>query len=339
MNTPLMCTWNLGGMTPPKVLTFLDNFRGHAQLSRVVLVYIQEIIVEVGRFFDDNGSWTLLAGKKAGEWRETAVAFKSTFAHSSGTVHNRACSVVLSDGKNTMGDWGDSKAVHQHKLIVGMDANEVFYYSENTPGFPKGNTARGEVILQWLAAEHSLLFPSRELHKPTHYPYSRQTPRRLDYLVVRKYHMHEGQVAAMAMQMTNPGRDMEKYKESSNLKRARSKAAWKRVQALANAEKKLWHTKLHEAASKRDWRAYRAHKQLLRTREWEHYLLDDANWQGALKTHFEGIFKKEEADTVARHLAARKDQLARSCKTTRWIPFTIGELQVTQAKWPRRKAA
>ena len=139
--------------------------------------------------------------------------------------------------------------------------------------------------------------------------------------------------------MTNPGRDMEKYKESSNLKRARSKAAWKRVQALANAEKKLWHTKLHEAASKRDWRAYRAHKQLLRTREWEHYLLDDANWQGALKTHFEGIFKKEEADTVARHLAARKDQLARSCKTTRWIPFTIGELQVTQAKWPRRKAA
>ena len=181
-------------MTPPKVLTFLDNFRGHAQLSRVVLVYIQEIIVEVGRFFDDNGSWTLLAGKKAGEWRETAVAFKSTFAHSSGTVHNRACSVVLSDGKNTMGDWGDSKAVHQHKLIVGMDANEVFYYSENTPGFPKGNTARGEVILQWLAAEHSLLFPSRELHKPTHYPYSRQTPRRLDYLVVRKYHMHEGQV-------------------------------------------------------------------------------------------------------------------------------------------------
>ncbi|CAE7249482.1 pol, partial [Symbiodinium necroappetens] len=139
-------------------------------------------------------------------------------------------------------------------------------------------------------------------------------------------------------------------KESANLRRARReaqvtppgpdrKAAWKRVQALANAEKKLWHTKLHEAASKRDWRAYRAHKQLLRTREWEHYLLDDTNWQGALKTHFEGIFKKEEADTVARHLATRKDQLARACKTTRWIPFTIEELQVTQAKWPRRKAA
>ena len=37
-------------MTPPKVLTFLDSFRGHGQLSRVVLVHIQEIIVEVGRF-------------------------------------------------------------------------------------------------------------------------------------------------------------------------------------------------------------------------------------------------------------------------------------------------
>ncbi|CAE7292357.1 pol [Symbiodinium microadriaticum] len=387
---------------------------------------VQEIIVEVGRFFDDNGSWTLLAGKKAGEWRGTAVAFKSTFAHSSGTVHHRACSVVLSDGKTTMGvlsghiphhatveetqqilgDWEDSKAMLQHKLIVGMDANEVFHQSENTPGFPKGNTARGEVILQWMA-EHSLLFPPQELHKPTYFPYSGQTPRRLDYLVVRKYQMHEGQVgehrerafsdhepvlgslpstrppvrtvqhwgprhlkqgfrdcldapqphgdphhqlAAITIQMTKPGRDMEKYKESPTLRRARReaqttppgpdrKAAWKRVQALANAEKKAWHTKLHEAASKRDWRAYRAQKQLLRTREWEHYLLDDSNWQGALKTHFEGIFKKEEANTVARHIANKKAQLERYCKTTRWIPFTIEELQVTQAKWPRRKAA
>ena len=88
-------------MTPPKVLTFLDSFRGHTQLSRVVLVHIQEIIVEVGRTFDDNGSWTLLAGKKAGEWRGTAIAFKSTFSHSSGTVHNRACSVILSDVART----------------------------------------------------------------------------------------------------------------------------------------------------------------------------------------------------------------------------------------------
>ncbi|CAE7250880.1 unnamed protein product [Symbiodinium sp. KB8] len=331
----------VGGMTPPMVLTFLDSFRGHAQLSRVVLVHIQEIIVEVGRFFDDNGNWILLAGKKAGEWRGTAVAFKSTFSHSSATVHQRACSVILTDDENTLGvlsghiphhatvdetqqileDWRHSKAVNQRKLVVGMDANEVFHHSDNTPGFPKGNTARGDVILQW-TAEHS----------------------RLDYLVVRN------QVAAIAMQMTNPGRDMEKYKESPELKRVRReaqttppgpgrKAAWKRVQALANAEKKLWHTKLHEAASKRDWRAYRAHKQLLRTHEWEHYLLDDTNWQLALKTHFEGVFKKEATDSVARHLATKKDQLARLCKTTRWLPFTIEELQVTQEKWPRRKAA
>ena len=173
------------------VLTFLDSFRGHAQLSRVVLVHIQEIIVEVGRFFDDNGNWILLAGKKAGEWRGTAVAFKSTFSHSSATVHQRACSVILTDDENTLGvlsghiphhatvdetqqileDWRHSKAVNQRKLVVGMDANEVFHHSDNTPGFPKGNTARGDVILQW-TAEHSLLFPPQELHKPTHYPYS-----------------------------------------------------------------------------------------------------------------------------------------------------------------------
>ena len=87
--------------------------------------------------------------------------------------------------------------------------------------------------------------------------------------------------------------------------RPERKSTWKQVQATLRAERKAWHTKLHEAASKRDWRAYRAHKQLLRTRESKHYLLNDENWQGALKTHFEGIFNKEAPDN-ARHIRHRR---------------------------------
>ena len=31
----------------------------------------------------------------------------------------------------------------------------------------------------------SLVFPAQELEKPTHFPYSGQAPRRLDYLMVK----------------------------------------------------------------------------------------------------------------------------------------------------------
>ncbi|CAE7757182.1 sac1, partial [Symbiodinium microadriaticum] len=92
----------LGG-TPPKVLDFLTNFGGHAALSQVVLVHIQAIIVDVGIAFAENDAWTLVAGKKAGEWRGRAIAFRSSYTHTATTIHHRACSVVISDGKHK---WG-----------------------------------------------------------------------------------------------------------------------------------------------------------------------------------------------------------------------------------------
>ena len=84
---------------------FLTNFGGHAELSQVVLVHIQEIIVDVGITFDENDPWTLVGGKKAGEWRGTAIAFRSNYNHTATTIHHRACFVVISDGKHT---WGSS---------------------------------------------------------------------------------------------------------------------------------------------------------------------------------------------------------------------------------------
>ena len=413
-------------MTPPKVLDFLHNFAGHQELSSIGLIHIQEIIVDVGISFQESERWTLVAGKKADEWRGTAIAFSSTYTHAHSTLHLRGCSVVLSNDKHKWGvvsghiphhatadetqeilrDWDRAKAMAQSRVVVGLDANEVFTFSETAPYFPRGNTARGEAILQW-AAEHSLIFPHQEMHKPTHFPYSGQSPRRLDYLMVKGSHLRDGrvgehrdrassdhepvlatfqmprpprqggthwgprhlrqkhhelldkeynqgdlhhQIASIARDMTVRGRDSERFRESKDLKAARRraqqvppgperKAAWKQVQATVRDERKAWHTKLHEAASKRDWRAYRAHKQLLRTREWEHYLLDDENWQGALKAHFETIFKKEAPDQVARHIRERGEQLSRLCKQADWKPFTFEELQVTQARWPRRKAA
>ena len=75
------------------------------------------------------------------------------------------------------------------------------------------------------------------------------------------------------------------------------------------------------------------------TREWEHYLLDDDIWQGTLKQHFESIFNKQEQDIAEVHIKQKQHQLAALCRKSRWAPFTMEELRITQVRWPRRKAA
>eukprot|EP00439_Symbiodinium_sp_Y106_P008871 s1528_g1.t1 len=157
-------------------------------------------------------------------------------------------------------------------------------------------------------------------------------------------------IATICKDMTNPGGPVDKFTESRELKEKRRGAqvtppgrgrrlAWKEVQAMHKLELKQWHTKLNEAASKRDWRAYRAQKQLARTREWEHYLLDDANWQTTLKQHFEDIFHKEDPASVASQMQHMRDELTYLCKSHAWHPLQLAELKVTQGRWPRRKAA
>ena len=367
------------------------------------------------------GPW----GRKAGEWRGTGIAFRSLYAHHNATItiHPRGSSVILVRGTQKWGivcvhvphhttieetstilaDLSNSAAIKQHKLVIGLDANEVFYYSESPPAFPKGHTGRGEVILEWLE-EHALQFPEQQLHLPSHFPYSGQQPRCLDYLTSRGVHLqgvhvgdhrdrahsdHEpiigefpdklpkkqyhklwgprhlredfretmekqyfqgdmhNSIEAICKDMTNPGRLMDKFTESKELKHKRRGAqavppgvalrtAWKEVQALHRLELKRWHTKLNEAASKKDWRAYRAQKQLARTHEWEHYLLDDANWRATLKQHFEDIFHKEDPASVSSQMQGMHNEL---CKQSPWHPFQLAELKVTQGRWPRRKAA
>ena len=77
---------------------------------------------------------------------------------------------------------------------------------------------------------------------------------------------------------------------------------------------------MNEAAAKRDWRAYRAHKQLARTRHWEHHLINAENWQELLRSHFEGIF--HQASDIQVHMAYLKThkRLTRSVRTGRGTP-------------------
>ena len=139
---------------------------------------------------EESDKWTPVAGKKANEWRGTAIAFRSTYTHVHTTIHDRGCSLVLSNSKHKWGvrsrhiphhatlddtqeiiqHWLRSKAMEQSRLVIGLDANEVFLSSETAQYFPRRPAVRGESILHWMT-ENSLVFLPQELQRPTHFPY------------------------------------------------------------------------------------------------------------------------------------------------------------------------
>ena len=80
------------------------------------------------------------------------------------------------------------------KLIIGMDANEVFTQPFTTTA--NSSTGRGERVLQW-ASEHSITFPLQDVNTPTHFPYNtRLTPRRPDHVACRSTSHKQGGVVA-----------------------------------------------------------------------------------------------------------------------------------------------
>ncbi|CAE7795568.1 CPK2 [Symbiodinium sp. CCMP2592] len=332
----MLATWNVGGMTPAKVLEFLKAFKGHKSLtlskpslSQLTLVLLQEIIVEVGIFFEDDGTWTVVSGKKAGEWRGTAIAFHSLYSHHNATIHPRGSSIVLQRGTKKLGvicahvrhhatidetstilaDLQRSEAHKQQKVVLGLDANEVFSQSESAPAFPKGHTDRGETILEW-CANSSFKYPAQELHLPSHFPYSGQTPRRLDYLVTRGVPLQE-----YLLEITETGHTPTTNPSSASSQAKSLAASSTNFGDRDTCAKTLSRNQAMAQKSSTDWRAYRAQKRLAHTREWEHYLLD-ANCQSHMR-----------------------DELTKICKRTEWHPFQLAELKITQGRWLRRKAA
>ena len=62
-------------------------------------------------------------------------------------------------------------------------------------------------------------------------------------------------------------------------------------------------------------------------------LTTQPEWEKAMKQHFQGIFAKKQPEEVQGKLRNIWDQLTRTCKQTRWRPFSREELAACAEAW------
>ena len=195
------------------MLDLLSGFRGTPELSRLEVVFLQEITTSgEGPLFDYNETWMLLHGKRESEWRGCGIAFLKVLGHHESTCICRAtfCTVLRGhDGKalglvsghishrfsiaqtaEALSDWGNSPSLQCARVLLGVDANETLLQ----PGGDLGSTTlsctgRGEQLLQW-ALEAEVHFPLQDIDCPSYFPYNQDMqPRRIDYLAAKGVHV------------------------------------------------------------------------------------------------------------------------------------------------------
>ena len=70
-------TWNVGGLSAQHALDLARDFAGHPELSLMHVLLLQEIVTEPGVAFHEEHGWVIVYGKNEGDWRGTAVAYRS----------------------------------------------------------------------------------------------------------------------------------------------------------------------------------------------------------------------------------------------------------------------
>ena len=202
-------SWNLGGMSPDKVLDLLVGFQGQPSLAPLQVVFLQEnVTTGGGPFFAANDAWTLVHGKTPHEWRGCGIAFRTVLG-----MHESACNLLaatcmvlrLHNGKAVgllsghishkftieqtaaaLQSWETTQALRCPKLCIGLDANETFLQPGLLGNATLSCTGRGEQILQWFL-ERDISLPEQDMHLPSHFPYNPAlSPRRLDYVAARR---------------------------------------------------------------------------------------------------------------------------------------------------------
>ena len=195
-NTSALCklsvaSWNLGGLTPQKILqVLLPALRGQPPLDTVDIWLFQEVIAPEGTGFDSDQQWRIVTGRTKYDWKGLAIAFRTHLGTHAHTQTSRAglstClkparghrmglvnyhlphHATIDQARAQLSDLGDHKATRSRIVALGMDANETFRARGHQP---LAITGRGEALLQWLA-EQRLRMPPQDLERPTHFPYN-----------------------------------------------------------------------------------------------------------------------------------------------------------------------
>ncbi|CAE7904274.1 X-element\ORF2, partial [Symbiodinium necroappetens] len=298
----------------------------------------------------DSGDLQCVCGKQADDWRGISGKLTTT----SGRGEQMLTSLTAGDVR-----------------IPSQQLEQASFFPYNTTMRPR---RLDYVATKHLLCQEGRVLSLRELassdHEPVHVPLQQPAPpappseakpwgsRRLrDWQQVEKIvaipppssgDMVQ-EITNLAVQITRPGRSLAKFKESKSLRCRRHRAlqmppgperkrAWKEVQKSHREEHRAWRVEQLDLAGKGWWRAKEAMDRSTHDSSWELHLRSDDRWRETLKSHFGGIFNKSDAATVAGKLRRISDRLARLCKTTAWIPFTVEELHEVRKRWSGGKA-
>ena len=208
-------SWNVGGLQAKSALEMILALRkGGIQpfTGPLLVVLLQEITCDPGKFHDALEDLRIVFGKGPEDWRGNAVVHSSDFAHTRGKILPCAVSCVLTSECLRIGAFSvhvphhatlsvteqllqqlDPYIVIFNKGVLGVDANESFSKAAQNKQI-KAHTARGERLVECFEA-HGMYLPEQALQKPSYFPYNKQmTPRRLDYVLVRKLLCNAGDV-------------------------------------------------------------------------------------------------------------------------------------------------
>ncbi|CAE7492290.1 unnamed protein product [Symbiodinium sp. CCMP2592] len=203
-----LATWNVGGLTANGTLDLLRSFGGAKHLCMLHAIMLQEVITKPGKFFLEGHGWKLVYGKKEGEFRGEAIAFRTAVAtHTQTNVTNGGIGTVLRmhtgdrwgllsghiphhatipETEMMLANWGEQPALRIPKVALGLDANEQITEAAGDATCAQAHTGRGDALLNW-GTHHHLRLPPQALHVPSYYPYNPlHEPSRLDYMLLRK---------------------------------------------------------------------------------------------------------------------------------------------------------
>ena len=217
----------MGGLTAQNALDLARDFAGDSTFSLLQVLLLQEIVTEPGIAFKEDHGWVILHGKNKGDWRGTAIAYRSGgLRHTNTKLHPGGIATTLSNIQGTKGTrymaghiphhatiaqtelilnaWGNT--MRKAKMVLGFDAKESFT-DPDEQGW-RAHTGRGEVILEFLSRQ-GVQFPKQQLDLPSYHPYNTaQRSRRLDYIVHRGGRIDEGGVHQESRHMAKSDHDL-----------------------------------------------------------------------------------------------------------------------------------
>ena len=188
------------------------------------VLLLQEIVTEPGVFFLEDHGWVVVFGKNADDWRGTAIAYKASArrhvkAPLSGDSHHHSQQQgeqgrQVQSGAHTAPRDHCTDRSHPGGHGSRPSTKRESFWGSTPTREPDGegwraHTGRGEVILEAVAKHGLQCPPPQNLDTPSYHPYNTALrQRRLDYILHKGNHIHQGGFQAESRHMARSDHDL-----------------------------------------------------------------------------------------------------------------------------------